>query len=75
MMRLTTLFSRRCCGGPVLVLSLGLVLFGTIFLMLSAAVLGLTFVGIGVATFGLCILLGQSRCPRRSCIMGPRPAP
>jgi hypothetical protein len=64
MMRVTTFLSRRCCGGPVLVLSLALVLFGLLFILLSATGLGWMFITIGTATFGLCLLLGRSRCAR-----------
>ena len=64
MTRLTTLISRRCCGGPVLILSLVFGLLGLMFASLSAVALGWVFMGTGIATFGLCMLLGQSRCPR-----------
>ncbi|EXJ15614.1 hypothetical protein [Imhoffiella purpurea] len=63
---LTTLFSRRCCGGPVLALSLALVLFGTLFELLAASGLGWVFLAVGAGTLALCMLLGQSRCPRSS---------
>lgn len=63
---LTMLFSRRCCGGPILVLSLAFIAFGGVFLALSAASLGGVFLIIGIATLTFCMLLGQSRCPRRS---------
>ena len=59
-MQLMTFFSGRCCGGPVLVLSLALVLFGVIFTRLSAVGLGWVFMGIGVATFALCLVLASN---------------
>ncbi|WP_295409575.1 hypothetical protein [uncultured Thiocystis sp.] len=59
MMRLTTFFSPRCCGGPVLALSLALVLFGALFMLLSAEGLGWVFVGTGLVTFGLCMVLAS----------------
>ncbi|WPL12299.1 hypothetical protein Thiosp_02063 [Thiorhodovibrio litoralis] len=60
-----TLFSRRCCGGPVLVLSLALVAFGVLFKLLAASGLGWVFLAVGVSTLGLCMLLGQRRCPAK----------
>ncbi len=60
MMQWMTFFSGRCCGGPVLMLSLALVLFGVMFTQLSAAGLGWVFMGIGIATFGLCLLLASN---------------
>ena len=58
-MRLTLLLSDTCCGGPVFVLSLSLVSFGILFTLLSAVELGWVFVGIGISTFCLCLLLAS----------------
>jgi hypothetical protein len=58
-MRLAPFISCTCCGGPVLVLFLTLVSFGILFMLLSAVALGWVFVGIGIATFGLCMLLAS----------------
>ncbi len=68
-----TLFSRRCCGGPVLMLSLAFLLFGTVFTLLSAQALGLVFMATGAATLGLCMLLGKSRCTRPPGPLGRAP--
>jgi hypothetical protein len=59
------IFSRRCCGGPVLLLAVAFMLIGVLFALLSAVGPGLVFGLIGVGSLGLCVLLGQNRCPRR----------
>lgn len=64
MIRLTTLFSSRCCGGPVMILSFAFASFGMLFGILSALMLSLVFISIGIGSFGLCMWLGQSRCPQ-----------
>ena len=55
-------FSRNCCGGPVLALSLAFLLFGMLFVSLSAISLGVVFMGVGILAEGLCLLMGRSRC-------------
>jgi hypothetical protein len=62
------IFSRRCCGGPVLVLALAFMLIGALFTLLSAPGPGLVFGLVGIGSLGLCVMLGQSRCSR-----GPSP--
>lgn len=64
MIGIRTILSRRCCGGPVLMLALALMALGVFFILLSALGLGWVFIGIGAASFGLCLWLSQSRCPR-----------
>ena len=59
-----TLISRRCCGGPIVLLSLAFFLFGALFSVLSAIGLGMVFVAVGAAAFGMCLWLAQSRCPQ-----------
>lgn len=56
------LFTRRCCGGPTLALTLFCSFFGVLFMLLSATSLGVVFLLTGSATLGLCLALGQKRC-------------
>ena len=62
---LNRIFSRRCCGGPVLALTLLCFGFGVLFLFLSASLLGLVFIIVGGLAEALCLYLGRSRCQRR----------
>ncbi|MET0028417.1 MAG: hypothetical protein ABW101_12335 [Candidatus Thiodiazotropha sp.] len=62
---LKRLFSRRCCGGPVLAMTLLCFGFGVLFLFLSAYRLGLVFIAVGALSELLCLYLGRSRCQRR----------
>lgn len=71
MTKLKTLFSRNCCGGPVLLLSLTLILLGTLFSVLAATALGAVFMIIGAASQGLCLWLGRSRCTNFRRVLGP----
>jgi len=61
-MWLKQLTSRKCCGGPVLVLSLLCLAVGLLFVGLSAVSLGLVFITVGGMAEGLCLLLGHTRC-------------
>ncbi len=63
---LTRLFSRRCCGGPVLILALVCGLVGASFMLLSAVMPGAVFMAAGVSSLGLCLALGSSRCRNTS---------
>lgn len=56
------LTSYQCCGGPVLGLSLLCFGFGVLFLFLSAGLLGLVFIAVGVMAEGLCLFLARNRC-------------
>jgi hypothetical protein len=62
---LKRLFSWRCCGGPVLGMTLLCSGFGVLFLFLSAYRLGLVFIAVGVLSELLCLYLGRTRCARR----------
>jgi hypothetical protein len=55
-------FSRRCCGGPVLALTLLCFGFGALFLFLSASLLGIVFIAVGGLSEVLCLYLGRTRC-------------
>ena len=59
------LLSRRCCGGPVLAMTLLCIGFGALFMLLSAYALGLAFIAIGALAESLCFALSRSRCQRR----------
>jgi len=56
------LFSRRCCGGPVLVLAAACAVIGTVFVLLSAVVPGVIFVFAGVAAVLSCLAMGYRKC-------------
>lgn len=56
------LLSRKCCGGPVLVLALLCLTIGLLFLGLSAVSPGLVFIAVGGLAEGLCLWLGRTRC-------------
>ncbi len=58
-------FSRRCCGGPVLAMTLLCFGFGVLFLFLSASLLGLVFIAVGGLAEALCLYLGRTRCAQR----------
>lgn len=60
------LFSPKCCGGPVLLLSVISAGFGVLFLMLAAFELGAVFISVGLIATGLCLYLGASRCHRNA---------
>ncbi len=62
---LKRLFSGRCCGGPVLGMTLMCSAFGVLFLFLSAYRLGLVFIAVGALSEMLCLYLGRTRCERR----------
>ena len=66
MILLSRLLSRQCCGGPVLAMSLLCIGFGSLFLLLSAGLLGWVFIAVGSAALGLCLALGFGRCRHRS---------
>jgi hypothetical protein len=55
-------FSRRCCGGPVLALTLLCLGFGALFLFLSASLLGLVFIAVGGLSEALCLYMSRTRC-------------
>lgn len=57
------LFSSRCCGGPILAMALLCIGFGIIFQMISAGLLGLVFLSVGLFTEMFCLYLGLRRCP------------
>ena len=59
------LLSKRCCGGPVLAMTLLCIGFGTLFLCLSAYALGLVFIAVGALSESLCIVHSRNRCPQR----------
>ena len=59
------LLSRRCCGGPMLALSLLCVGLGLMFILLSAVTLGLVFIMVGMSSEALCFLMSRSRCQTR----------
>lgn len=61
-MCMSRLLSRRCCGGPVLTLSLVFSLLGGLFLALAATGPGVVFILSGVGALILCMTLGRSRC-------------
>ncbi len=56
------IISSRCCGGPVLAMTLLFAGTGVLFLLLSASVPGLVFIAVGVLAEGLCLLLSRTRC-------------
>ncbi len=56
------IISRRCCGGPVLAMTLLFAGLGFMFLLLSASVPGVVFITVGVLAEGLCLLLSRTRC-------------
>ena len=64
-MWLKHLMSSKCCGGPVLALTLMCLTFGLLFVGLSAVSLGVVFVAAGGMAEGLCLLLGRTRCRNR----------
>ncbi len=64
MIHTSTLFSRRCCGGPTLALTLFFSFLGVLFVILSATVPGLVLLATGISALGLCMMLGQKRCRR-----------
>lgn len=64
-MWVSRLLSRQCCGGPVLAMTLLCLGFGTLFIVLSAGLLGLVFIAVGVSAEALCFYLGYRRCRRR----------
>ena len=61
-MGFSSLFSRRCCGGPVLALWLVCLALGMLFAFTGALIPGLVFIATGFLAEGMCLLLGQSRC-------------
>ena len=63
-------FSRRCCGGPVLAMTLLCFGFGVLFLFLSAFLPGLVFIAAGGLAEVLCLFLGRTRCRRRYDLIG-----
>lgn len=64
-MRLKQLFSRRCCGGPILALALFCMGLGLLLVVLSAAVPGLVFMAVAGLSVGSCLVLGRYRCRRQ----------
>jgi len=56
------ILSRRCCGGPVLAMTLLFAGMGFLFLLLSASVLGAVFLAVGILSEGLCFILSRTRC-------------
>ena len=40
--------------------------FGSLFLLLSAGLLGWVFIAVGSSALGLCLALGVGRCRRRT---------
>lgn len=63
------IISRRCCGGPVLAMTLLFTGLGILFLLLSASVPGAVFIAVGILSEGLCFILSRSRC--RQSYTGP----
>ena len=61
-MGFSSLFSRRCCGGPVLALWLVCLALGVLFAFTGALIPGLVFIATGFLAEAMCLLLGQSRC-------------
>lgn len=64
-MWLSRLLSRQCCGGPVLAMNLLCLAFGVFFVSLSAGLLGLVFIAVGVLAEALCFAIGFRRCHRQ----------
>ena len=61
-MGFSSLFSSRCCGGPVLALWLLCLALGVLFAFTGALIPGLVFIATGFLAEAMCLLLGQSRC-------------
>ena len=61
-MGFSSLFSRHCCGGPVLALWLVCLALGVLFAFTGALIPGLVFIATGFLAEAICLLLGQSRC-------------
>jgi hypothetical protein len=64
MVTFSALFSARCCGGPVVLLTLVSIVFGLLFLLLSATELAVVFILAGSLAILSCLYLGRSRCHR-----------
>ncbi|MBV2092671.1 MAG: hypothetical protein KUF72_17470 [Candidatus Thiodiazotropha sp. (ex Ctena orbiculata)] len=62
MVTLLQLLSVRCCGGPVVFLTLISIAFGLLFLVLSATQLAVVFMLAGSVAMLSCLYLGSSRC-------------
>ncbi len=65
MVRFQRLFSRQCCGGPVVAMTGFCLGFGLLFLLLSADALGLVFIAVGGLSMLLCLYLGNLLCVGR----------
>jgi hypothetical protein len=64
MVTFSGLFSARCCGGPVILLTLLSIGFGLLFLLLAATELAAVFILTGSLALLSCLYLGRSRCHR-----------
>ena len=64
-MWISTMLSRRCCGGPVLVLMLLCLGVSVLFFYRSAWVPGSVFLVAGLLALGTCLLMGRNRCRSR----------
>ena len=57
-----SLFSQRCCGGPVMVLAGVCAAIGTGFVLLSAVVPGGIFITAGIVAMVSCLAMGYRKC-------------
>lgn len=56
------LFSRSCCGGPLLFLTTSLLVVGAVFVLLSAWGPGGVFLSVGIGGLAVCVWLGRRHC-------------
>jgi hypothetical protein len=61
-MCLQRLISPDCCGGPVLTLALSFISVGVLFVIISALVPGLIFIGVGMTAEIICLTMSRTRC-------------